>query len=91
MYGSGPPGPPRPGGPEVTADREARPWADDAVYLDFIGHEGHERVGAAFGEDTCARLADVKRRCDPEGMCRFHHNIRPAADLTAGPGVTASG
>ncbi|MGW1468739.1 FAD-binding oxidoreductase [Streptomyces sp. NPDC002308] len=56
-----------------------RPWADDAVYLNFIGQEGHERVVAAYGEENYARLAGVKRRYDPDNVFRLNHNIEPAA------------
>ncbi|MFI2212609.1 FAD-binding oxidoreductase [Streptomyces sp. NPDC020141] len=56
-----------------------RPWALDAVYLNFIGAEGEDRVIAAFGEENYRRLAAVKARYDPDNVFRLNHNIRPTA------------
>lgn len=56
----------------------ARPWSTGAVYLNFIGNEGAERVVAGLGPENTRRLADLKRRYDPDNVFRFNHNIRPA-------------
>jgi FAD/FMN-containing dehydrogenase len=61
---------------EVRAD--ARPWSTGAVYLNFIGDEGAERVVAGVGTENTRRLAGLKRRYDPDNVFRFNHNIRPA-------------
>ena len=61
---------------DVRAD--ARPWSTGAVYLNFIGDEGDERVVAGVGAENTARLAALKRRYDPDNVFRFNHNIRPA-------------
>ncbi|MCQ9182784.1 FAD-binding oxidoreductase [Streptomyces sp. IBSBF 2953] len=61
---------------DVRAD--ARPWSTGAVYLNFIGDEGADRVVAGVGEANARRLADVKRGYDPDNVFRFNHNIRPA-------------
>ena len=61
---------------DVRAD--AQPWSTGAVYLNFIGDEGADRVVAGVGEANARRLADVKRGYDPENVFRFNHNIRPA-------------
>ncbi|QOV39303.1 FAD-binding oxidoreductase [Streptomyces ferrugineus] len=57
---------------------EVRPWSSGAVYLNFIGDEGAERVVAGLGAENTRRLADLKRRYDPDNVFRFNHNIRPA-------------
>ncbi|MFJ8036441.1 MULTISPECIES: FAD-binding oxidoreductase [unclassified Streptomyces] len=60
---------------DVRAD--VRPWSTGAVYLNFIGDEGRERVRAGLGEENALRLEKVKRRYDPDNVFRFNHNIRP--------------
>ena len=59
----------------VRADME--PWSSGAVYLNFIGDEGAERVVAGMGTENTRRLADLKRRYDPDNVFRFNHNIKP--------------
>jgi FAD/FMN-containing dehydrogenase len=61
---------------DVRAD--VRPWSTGAVYLNFIGDEGGERVVAGLGAENAQRLAEVKRHYDPDNVFRFNHNIRPA-------------
>ncbi|MFE0253424.1 FAD-binding protein [Streptomyces sp. NPDC059010] len=61
---------------DVRAD--ARPWSTGAVYLNFIGDEGAERVVAGVGKENTRRLAELKRRYDPDNVFRFNHNILPA-------------
>ncbi|MGW1785045.1 FAD-binding oxidoreductase [Streptomyces sp. NPDC002143] len=61
---------------DVRAD--AQPWSTGAVYLNFIGDEGADRVVAGVGAENARRLADVKRSYDPDNVFRFNHNIRPA-------------
>ncbi|EFL31157.1 FAD linked oxidase domain-containing protein [Streptomyces viridochromogenes DSM 40736] len=55
-----------------------RPWSTGAVYLNFIGDEGDERVVAGLGAENTRRLAELKRRYDPDNVFRFNHNITPA-------------
>jgi FAD/FMN-containing dehydrogenase len=57
---------------------------DDAAYANFLGDEGAERVRAAYPGATWDRLAEVKRRYDPENVFRLNQNVRPAP----GPGPT---
>ncbi|MET8750887.1 FAD-binding oxidoreductase [Streptomyces sp. NPDC004667] len=61
---------------DVRAD--VRPWSSGAVYLNFLGDEGEERVAAGLGEENLRRLGAVKRHYDPDNVFRFNHNIRPA-------------
>lgn len=55
-----------------------QPWSTGAVYLNFIGDEGAERVTAGLGAENVRRLAAVKREYDPDNVFRYNHNIRPA-------------
>lgn len=57
---------------------DAQPWSTGAVYLNFIGDEGTERVTAGVGAENAGRLSALKRRYDPDNVFRFNHNIRPA-------------
>lgn len=61
---------------DIRAD--LKPWSSGAVYLNFIGDEGEDRVVAGFGRENTARLAKVKAQYDPENVFRLNHNIRPA-------------
>ncbi|MGW6569498.1 FAD-binding oxidoreductase [Streptomyces sp. NPDC054975] len=62
---------------DVRAD--VRPWSTGAVYLNFIGSEGEDRVVSGFGAENYRRLAAVKAAYDPDNVFRFNHNITPAA------------
>lgn len=57
---------------------DLKPWSTGAVYLNFIGNEGHDRVVAGFGRDQYERLARVKAEYDPENLFHLNHNIKPA-------------
>ena len=61
---------------DVRADMRA--WASGAVYLNFIGNEGDDRVVAGLGEDNYKRLAAVKAELDPDNVFHLNHNIKPA-------------
>jgi FAD/FMN-containing dehydrogenase len=50
---------------------------DDGAYVNFLGDEGEERVRAAYPGTTWDRLADVKRRYDPENVFRLNQNVPP--------------
>jgi DNA-binding SARP family transcriptional activator len=47
-------------------------------YVNFTGEGGAER--AAYPPQTYARLADVKRRYDPNNVFSFNQNISPTAE-----------
>jgi FAD/FMN-containing dehydrogenase len=55
-----------------------KPWTTGAVYLNFIGDEGQERIESAFGETKLARLRETKAVWDPENVFRHNQNIAPA-------------
>ncbi|MGW0790893.1 FAD-binding oxidoreductase [Streptomyces sp. NPDC002911] len=57
------------------------PWANGAVYLNFIGREGQERVVAGFGERAYERLSRVKARYDPDNLFHLNHNVKPAVAM----------
>ncbi|MFJ8867818.1 FAD-binding oxidoreductase [Streptomyces sp. NPDC102473] len=54
------------------------PWASGAVYLNFIGREGQERVVSGFGEHAYERLSRVKAHYDPGNVFHLNHNVKPA-------------
>lgn len=56
-----------------------QPHTAGAPYLNFLGDEGAERVAAAYGDDTYARLVGLKDRCDPDNVFRLNQNIPPSA------------
>ncbi|WP_432188153.1 FAD-binding oxidoreductase [Streptomyces sp. Tue6028] len=57
-----------------------RPWSTGAVYLNFIGDEGADRIVAGLGAENLRRLAAVKASWDPDNVFRFNHNIRPVPE-----------
>ncbi|SDK40894.1 FAD/FMN-containing dehydrogenase [Actinopolyspora mzabensis] len=59
---------------------DMRPWTTGAVYLNFIGDEGHDRVVAGYGDDNYRRLARVKATYDPDNVFNRWHDILPAAE-----------
>jgi FAD/FMN-containing dehydrogenase len=55
-----------------------RKYATGGIYLNFIGDEGQDRVRAAYGDKNYARLADIKKKYDPENILHRNQNIQPA-------------
>ncbi len=58
--------------------KDMKPWATGAVYLNFIGNEGQDRVIAGYGQDNYDRLARVKAEFDPGNVFHLNQNIKPA-------------
>jgi len=52
----------------------------ERAYLGFVGDEGQEGVRRAYPPRTLERLAEVKRRYDPENL--FHRNVNVLPDRT---------
>jgi FAD/FMN-containing dehydrogenase len=55
-----------------------RPHATGGVYVNFLGAGEEDRVRSAYDATTYRRLAELKRRLDPENLFRRNHNIPPA-------------
>jgi len=54
------------------------PFAN-GVYVNALGDEGQEGVRRAYPAAKLARLAELKRRYDPDNAFHLNQNIRPAA------------
>ena len=52
--------------------------SDRGAYVNFLGDEGEARIRAAYPGATYDRLAEIKRRYDPENLFRLNQNIAPA-------------
>ena len=53
--------------------------SDDGAYVNFVGDEGPERVReAVYPGKTYDRLAEIKRRYDPDNLFHLNQNIPPA-------------
>ena len=57
----------------------AAPFASGSVYVNFMPGDEQDRVEGAYGANY-RRLAEVKRRYDPENLFRVNQNIRPAGE-----------
>lgn len=58
--------------------RDTAPHATGGVYVNFLTEDESERVKAAYGANY-QRLADIKKKYDPQNLFRVNQNIRPAA------------
>lgn len=56
--------------------RRTSPFATGGVYVNFLTADEEDRVRAAYGA-SYERLAQVKRRYDPENLFHTNQNIRP--------------
>jgi FAD binding domain len=54
-----------------------QPWASDGGYFNFA--ERPCDLDAILPPETCARLAEAKRRWDPDGMIRANHALSMSA------------
>jgi FAD/FMN-containing dehydrogenase len=58
----------------------AKPYAAGTAYINFMPEDEVDRVEAAYGSNY-QRLAEVKRRYDPQNLFRMNQNVRPAEGL----------
>jgi FAD/FMN-containing dehydrogenase len=56
-----------------------QPFLADAVYVNYLGEEGEERIRSAYSPGTYARLAVLKKKYDPANLFRLNQNIKPLA------------
>jgi FAD/FMN-containing dehydrogenase len=54
------------------------PFASGSVYVNFMPEDENDRVEKAYGANH-RRLAEIKRRYDPDNLFRVNQNIRPTA------------
>lgn len=47
-------------------------------YVNFMVDDGTSHLHQAYSAETLARLAELKRRYDPDNRFRVNHNIRPS-------------
>jgi FAD/FMN-containing dehydrogenase len=52
------------------------PFGTGGVYVNVLGTDESHRVKAAYGRNF-DRLAEIKRRWDPENLFRLNHNVPP--------------
>jgi len=55
----------------------AAPFAMGSAYINFMPEDESDRVETAYGANY-RRLAEIKRRYDPDNLFRMNQNIRPA-------------
>ena len=58
-----------------------QPYSSGGVYVNYLGQEedeGRERIRAAYEPAVYSRLADLKRRYDPDNLFRMNQNIAPS-------------
>jgi FAD/FMN-containing dehydrogenase len=50
----------------------------DSVYVNFLDADDDSRIREAYGDQTYARLAEVKAKYDPDNLFHHNKNIHPA-------------
>jgi hypothetical protein len=54
-----------------------KPFMTEAVYVNYMGDEGEERIKSAYGEAKYNRLVALKKRYDPTNLFCLNQNIKP--------------
>ena len=57
--------------------KASTPFAGEGVYMNFLTAEETDRLRAAYAPNY-DRLAQIKRKYDPENFFRVNQNIKPA-------------
>ena len=57
---------------------DLRPHASGTAYVNFLDDEAGDRVRVTYGPTVYARLAQLKRRYDPDNVFKMNQNIPPA-------------
>ena len=52
-------------------------YAEQGVYVNFVGDPSATALEAGFGPEKYARLVEIKRAYDPDNVFRSNANIRP--------------
>jgi FAD/FMN-containing dehydrogenase len=52
------------------------PYASGGAYVNLLGGDEKDGPRSAYGSNL-ARLAEIKRKYDPENLLRMNHNIAP--------------
>ena len=60
------------------------PTSAGGAYVNFMMDEGQDRIRASY-RGNYDRLAQVKRRYDPENIFHINQNIRPAGNVIPPP------
>jgi FAD/FMN-containing dehydrogenase len=63
----------------------AAPYASGSTYVNFMTEDESGRTTAAYGANH-ARLADLKKRYDPENVFHLNQNVKPSGPRFAGVG-----
>jgi FAD/FMN-containing dehydrogenase len=58
--------------------KAAAQYATGGVYVNFLTQDEADRIAAAYGQNF-SRLAQLKKKFDPENVFRMNQNIAPAA------------
>lgn len=54
-----------------------QPFESEAVYVNYLGTEGEDRIKAAYGPTKYERLVALKNKYDPTNFFRLNQNIKP--------------